>query len=889
MINPKALFIGPYSENQLEFRRYVEFILNDIIQWRRNYHPSNERLILPDEKIKESWVNTSYKIDRELDKLLGELKQSIPFHNPRFIGHMHSDLVIPSLLGYLAGQLYNQNNVVGESSPVTTWKEVEYIKYLCEMFSFPLHEYAMENDLFSHKNKLRSTGHLTSGGTVANIEAVWTARNVKYYPVSLKLFVDKFKNHSKYIPLIDLISTIEINNTSINKLKYNEVISLPIESSLSLSDKFKISFNEFIDKKDNSFINQLKYDLERCSVRVMGVHGIHNEVEEKISYPKLVVPQSRHYSWEKAMDLIGLGSSNIEYVGVDDNFRIDAQKFDIVCRSTSNILMAVAVMGTTEEGVVDPIGNIVEIKQDFEKNRKGIWLHIDAAYGGFYTSLFNDVSEDHKTMNYSILSEKLAAFRDNISTNKTKINTYDRFMSWIDESIANDFKSTSKADSITIDPHKMGYIPYSAGAILYRDNRVKSFIEKKAPYLASGDSDFSDPSKIYLGGSTLEGSRSGAAALACYLSSRIITNDINGYGRIAYETFVTASYFLEIMQEKNNLENNQALSIKTYPIYDVLTNIICFAVGVKGVALSASDLNKLNNRLYEEMSAEKNKSMTDYKFIVSKTSLNYCKDKTDHDYSRQINTFLKKFDINLLSNESEDFDLTLLRSTFMNPMLNDDQRENLFLDFFEYVEDCVHKILPEILFESLIESENDKRYKVLWIENQVKIKELKKAIIKGGKNIKLDISKFVDIGFVTNLEELQETGSSISEYDVFIVDMNLSDSLHREWASGINTLIEINKVTNEKALFLIYSQFLNENFTIQDFGVNKSKLYHSQILKSFLKHHLALEEDNFIPKSLKISTEKNVDGLIEMRDLDEIIIKLSKIIFNNMKNRKVYA
>lgn len=29
-------------------------------------------------------------------------------------------------------------------------------------------------------------GHLTSGGTTANIEAIWAARNVKYFPLGLQ-------------------------------------------------------------------------------------------------------------------------------------------------------------------------------------------------------------------------------------------------------------------------------------------------------------------------------------------------------------------------------------------------------------------------------------------------------------------------------------------------------------------------------------------------------------------------------------------------------------------------------------------------------------------------------------------------------------------------------
>ena len=35
-------------------------------------------------------------------------------------------------------------------------------------------------------NRNDSMGHLVAGGTVANIEAIWVARNLKYYPLGLK-------------------------------------------------------------------------------------------------------------------------------------------------------------------------------------------------------------------------------------------------------------------------------------------------------------------------------------------------------------------------------------------------------------------------------------------------------------------------------------------------------------------------------------------------------------------------------------------------------------------------------------------------------------------------------------------------------------------------------
>jgi glutamate/tyrosine decarboxylase-like PLP-dependent enzyme len=42
------------------------------------------------------------------------------------------------------------------------------------------------------------------------------------------------------------------------------------------------------------------------------------------------------------------------------------------------------------------------------------------------------------------------------------------------------------ADSITVDPHKAGYIPYPAGGLCYRDGRMRHLLTWTSPYLSRG-------------------------------------------------------------------------------------------------------------------------------------------------------------------------------------------------------------------------------------------------------------------------------------------------------------------------------------------------------------------------------------------------------------------
>ena len=54
---------------------------------------------------------------------------------------MTGDATIPSLVGYITGLLWNQNNVDSSSSPVTTSMEIMVAKELCYMFGFSTSKY----------------------------------------------------------------------------------------------------------------------------------------------------------------------------------------------------------------------------------------------------------------------------------------------------------------------------------------------------------------------------------------------------------------------------------------------------------------------------------------------------------------------------------------------------------------------------------------------------------------------------------------------------------------------------------------------------------------------------------------------------------------------------
>lgn len=86
--------------------------------------------------------------------------QQYPFFHPRYAGQMLKPPHPVAVVGYLAAMLINPNNHALDGGPATAHMEKEVVADLAAMFGFTDH-----------------LGHLTSSGTIANLEALWVARH----------------------------------------------------------------------------------------------------------------------------------------------------------------------------------------------------------------------------------------------------------------------------------------------------------------------------------------------------------------------------------------------------------------------------------------------------------------------------------------------------------------------------------------------------------------------------------------------------------------------------------------------------------------------------------------------------------------------------------------
>ncbi|MEO5968629.1 MAG: aminotransferase class I/II-fold pyridoxal phosphate-dependent enzyme [Bdellovibrionia bacterium] len=153
----------------------------------------------------------------------------------------------------------------------------------------------------------------------------------------------------------------------------------------------------------------------------------------------IYLTEQSHNSIQRALKVAGLNPELFRQVPVDSNFRMDTVKLrELIQKDTAQGFkpwMILCALGTTNTGSVDPIEELVKIKNEFQ-----LWLHVDAAYGGFF---------------------RLARGTENL------------------------FQGVGDADSIVLDPHKSLFMPYGCGAVLIRNGEhLREAFAGEAVYLA---------------------------------------------------------------------------------------------------------------------------------------------------------------------------------------------------------------------------------------------------------------------------------------------------------------------------------------------------------------------------------------------------------------------
>ena len=273
-----------------------------------------------------------------LEEYAARMDASVPFFHPRFAGQMTKPPDPVAVAAYLAAMIVNPNNHALDASQATSPMEVEVMRSLAAMFGLP--EAAL--------------GHLTSSGTIANLEALWIAREL-----------------------------------------------------------------------------------------APGTAVVHSA--------------GAHYTHGRMCQVLGVESRSVA-ARPDGRIDLDAVEAEI---GRGGVGTVVLTPGTTGLGAVDDVRAALELRE-----RHGVRLHVDGAYGGFF----------------ALLGEHDA------------------------------FAAIGQCDSVVVDPHKHGLQPYGCGAVLFADPTVAHFYRHDSPYT------YFTSQELHLGEISLECSRAGAAAGALWLT-----------------------------------------------------------------------------------------------------------------------------------------------------------------------------------------------------------------------------------------------------------------------------------------------------------------------------------------------------------------------------------
>src|SRR5215472_10599770 len=321
-------------------RSWLDQAFESVERWQAEYSPfePHESLRITDERFSAAFAEFAER-----------MRGNYPYFHPSYAGQMLKPPHPAAIAGYLAAMLVNPNNHALDGGKVTSQMEKEVVAQLAAMFGFGTH-----------------LGHLTSSGTIANLEALYVAREL--HPG----------------------------------------------------------------------------------------RGVAYSAEA-------------HYTHSRMCGLLGVEGTEVPADGLG---RIDLSALDELLAGGS-IGTVVATAGTTGLGAIDQVHEVLGVAR-----RHGVRVHVDAAYGGFFTLL--------------------AGAQSRVGLDPAP------------------WRAIAECDSVVVDPHKHGLQPFGCGAVLFTDPGVGRFYAHDSPYTYFTSSD------LHLGEISLECSRAGAAAVALWATQRLL-------------------------------------------------------------------------------------------------------------------------------------------------------------------------------------------------------------------------------------------------------------------------------------------------------------------------------------------------------------------------------
>ena len=618
-----ACFLGPYGENDTLLEKMLVEFLRDHVYWRRNFHPEDPPAIGTGAAHHPDYLAFESRMRRELHQLSAALKKSVPFHSPRYIGHMASDLLLPGLAAQMLTLPYNPNNVSEDAAPVTVDMEVQAGLQLARMLGYP-HDPAQDACAF---------GHLTSGGTLANYQALRLALALKAFPVALR---------AAQVPEL----TLPADDWAAFNLSHADGIALLQAWQHWLAARSPAERAHWLQRVENERIEQ------RGLVGFFAAHP-------SLRVPLVLAPVTAHYSWSKGLKLLGLGRNQLELLPTA-SMRLDPaalrDTLERCARERQPVLMCVAVLGGTEYGTIDPIDAVLAARHESRRHGLDFAVHVDAAWGGYLATLFRHEDGSLRT-------------RDEVAADYTQFPT---------PAVHAAFAALGDTDSVTVDPHKLGYLPYGSGAFICRDHRAMALLAERADYVFHAATPAGYLARYRsLGQFIPEGSKSGAAAAAVYVTHKVLPLDHVHFGRLPRATVRAAETF-HARAQRFALE--LAGCVHALVPFAPDSNLVCLALNLHGNT-SVATANAFVRALHDELRCDPQQPLQMKEFFGSVTSL-----RPDMLGPAQTARIFATLGLDTATLGPDEDRLLILRHTLMNPYLIDHENGISYIDrYFDFL------------------------------------------------------------------------------------------------------------------------------------------------------------------------------------------------------------
>ncbi|WP_150137810.1 pyridoxal phosphate-dependent class III aminotransferase [Candidatus Enterovibrio escicola] len=155
---------------------------------------------------------------------------------------------------------------------------------------------------------------------------------------------------------------------------------------------------------------------------------------------RVICSNNTHFSMKKSAALLGLGENAVVCVNTYSDGSMDVESAEVMLKALEADglipFMIIGTVGTTDHGAIDNLDDVANFAEKHD-----LWMHVDAAYGGALM----------------------------LSRHQARL------------------EGIKRADSVTVDFHKMFFQPISCGAVILKDKIHFSYIRHHSDYLNRED------------------------------------------------------------------------------------------------------------------------------------------------------------------------------------------------------------------------------------------------------------------------------------------------------------------------------------------------------------------------------------------------------------------